>query len=785
MRTSLALLVLALSDEDRNLEAGESRDDGQILEIAWSKPLGPGYSGIATAGDRIFTMYSDGEYDNLIAMDLESGEELWSYPVALTYRGHGGSSDGPSSTPVWSDNVVYALGPRGRLIAVDAGDGRLRWSKSVDMEFGATEPEWGFTTTPLVLDSILLVQVGGASGEAIVGLDKENGRVVWAMGEDSVAYQSPVRMTLGGRDQVVAVGNRFIHGVDPKSGQLLWKHEYAPDAREGSGAPVPIDGDRFLLPPSLDGGLWAGGALYRVSREGEAFAVEEIWRSDDLHYSHGAPVVRDDYLYGWNGSFLTCVDLESGAEVWKSRQPGGSALQLVDGRLVAIGRGGVVAVIEATSEGYREIDRISALRSASYTPPAFARDHLFVRDHHQIAALRMTSPDAIDRQTAESSPLMSGEFGEFVRRVRDAKNKAAEIDSFMAKQDGFPIIEGQSTVHFLYRGDATDVAISGTMVDKDEWASKEPMERIAGTDLFFKSFSLYPATQWEYQFTIDFVRTIPDPLNPLRATLSGTEYSRAVLPGWSPESHTEEPDGDRGHIDTFSFESEALQNEREVRIYLPPGYEEGLRRYPLLIVNEGIDALESGKMVYSLDNLVGTEVEPVIVAFIGTTGFYDTLNELAGKLSREYAIMLAEELVPHLDERYRMRPGRENRAVSGVTWGGQAALYTAMRYPHVFGKVAAQTVRLVPPQGDEVLAWMATLEGHEFQFFVDWNRFDYRKSDLISIDTRADSRKILELLEERGFTVDGGEVYGGPGWASLRDRTDDMLIALFPMHFGE
>ncbi len=49
-------------------------------------------------------------------------------------------------------------------------------------------------------------------------------------------------------------------------------------------------------------------------------------------------------------------------------------------------------------------------------------------------------------------------------------------------------------------------------------------------------------------------------------------------------------------------------------MYLPPGYDEGQERYPLLIVNNGAEAVEYGKMDHVLDNLIGHNVAPVIVA---------------------------------------------------------------------------------------------------------------------------------------------------------------------------
>ncbi|MCH8957069.1 PQQ-like beta-propeller repeat protein, partial [candidate division KSB1 bacterium] len=65
------------------------------LEVVWKKVLGPGNSRITVEAGRAATMFSDGQFDNLIALDMHTGKEIWRYRIAATYRGHDGSEDGP------------------------------------------------------------------------------------------------------------------------------------------------------------------------------------------------------------------------------------------------------------------------------------------------------------------------------------------------------------------------------------------------------------------------------------------------------------------------------------------------------------------------------------------------------------------------------------------------------------------------------------------------------------------------------------------------------------------
>ncbi|HSE43607.1 MAG TPA: PQQ-binding-like beta-propeller repeat protein, partial [Acidobacteriota bacterium] len=118
------------------------------LRIRWKRKLGTGYSGVVVSKGQAVTMFSDGKTDYLIALSADEGDLLWHLPLGETFPPRDGSSGGPVSTPAIDRNVVYALGPRGQLVAVDLSDGKLLWKRDVVAELGASTPHWGFTTSP-------------------------------------------------------------------------------------------------------------------------------------------------------------------------------------------------------------------------------------------------------------------------------------------------------------------------------------------------------------------------------------------------------------------------------------------------------------------------------------------------------------------------------------------------------------------------------------------------------------------------------------------------------------
>ena len=82
-----------------------------------------------------------------------------------------------------------------------------------------------------------------------------------------------------------------------------------------------------------------------------------------------------------------------------------------------------------------------------------------------------------------------------------ARDKGAVVDAFLASRKSFPIVEGTSAVHFVYRGEAQDVGIVGDMIG---FRREDPMTRVEGTDLFYYSTRLEPDAAVTYGFIKDF-----------------------------------------------------------------------------------------------------------------------------------------------------------------------------------------------------------------------------------------------------------------------------------------
>jgi len=757
---------------DGRLEATGTFSDGPIgLRLAWKTPLGSGYSGIAVARGHVVTAYSDAEANWVAAFEAETGKALWRQRLGPRHAGHDGSDDGPLSSPAIGDGLVYALDPSGRLAALRLPDGSPAWSRDLPAELGATAPDFGFTTTPLVAGNVLVVQAGGGDGRSIVGLDARTGELRWSAGQERVDYQSPALMTLAGTPQVVAVGRGKIRALAPDTGRVLWEHALGEQDRAGSATPTHIGADRFMV--------YLGGdaAAFRVLRAEAGFAVEELYRSNALGETYAPPVYHDGHLYGFRGQILSCIKADTGERVWRSRPPGGDGLILVDGNLVLFGAQGHVVVAAATPEGYRERARLQALAGSSLTWPSFADGRVFVRNLNELAAVAVTAAGAPAPRAGAEVPA-EGAFGAWVARVEAAPQRAALVDEFWSQHPRLPVVEGE-WVHFLWRGPAQDVGLAGSMVDGDAIV---PLRRLTGTDLFYRSFRLDPGARWEYRFQLDFERFASDPRNPrsVPAVDDDGTLSELVGAGYTVGAHLTEAAAPAtpGTLEEFTLESKALGAEKRIRVWLPPGYAAQSRAYPLLIVNDGAAWLEKGALPAALDRLVGTAVAPLVAVFVPAADAW--WLEGGGSRTDEYVRMLATELVPALEQRYRLERQPASRAVLGLRFYGLTAAYAVLRHPDVFSAAGLQSAYTGLGFGDELEVLIAARAGAGARFYLDWNRYEERNLDR-DWDLGADSRRLAELLRGAGYALEGGEALDSRGWGGWRNRTDRVLRFLFPL----
>lgn len=742
------------------------------LAVAWKQGIGSGYSGIAAGDGRVVTMFTSGDADVAAAFDAATGRELWRYRIADVHKGHDGSHDGPISSPLMSGGRVHGLGPRGTLFALDAATGREIWSVDLAGKHGAKAPYYGFATSPILVDGVLVVEMGAGEGKAVAGFRPDDGTLLWSVGDDAISYHSPIAASIGGKQQVLAAGMKTLLGLDAATGKVLWSWAHQGDNAAMGGEtiiPVPAGEERFLLLNKID-----SSTMIRVAPDKDgAWQVSELWSGNSMRGTYVIPVYHDGHIYGMTGRIFTCVDAATGQTKWKSREPGDGFPTLVGDHLVIITKPGTLHVAKASPDGYQEISRVELFPGEqSWSMVAYADGRLYARS---MAHLARIDPGGTAAEPGAGRTWIAGtSFGRFLEEVGKASDKKGVIDAWLAKQT-FPIVEPGGVVHFIYRGDARDVGIVGDMIG---FRREDPMTRVAGTDLFYYSTRLEPDAAVTYGFIVDYGKPIPDPLNPRPGKGLFGEVSWLSMPAWREPRSLADASGARpGRLETLEIESKVYEGKkRQAQVYLPAGYDtERSRRYPVLYVHEGKQALEEGGLKDALDRLIGATVEPLIAVFVMPE---ENARPEEPEGAEKYATMVVDELVPKVDGRYRTTPDASARGSAGAGGGASAALYSGFKHPGVFSRIGSQGAILM--SAAEFEGMIRTAEENPLVMYMGWGTYHLR-SPHEAWDMARGNRELWSLLRDRGYRPSGGETPVGFGWTCWRGEIERMIATLFPM----
>lgn len=398
----------ALGEETWIQWRGPSRDgvlpgadwpkDLASLELLWRVDLGKGYPSPIVAADRVFVAETvDGDTEAVRALDRRTGRELW----RASWPGKGSvpffaakNGDWIRSTPAFDGQTLFVGGMEEVLVALDGESGEELWRVDFPERFGTRIPDFGFASSPLVDGDAIYVQ----AANSLVKLDKKSGATLWRtlagsgdMGS-SGAFSSPVLATLAGQRQVVVQTRLALHGVDPHNGEVLWSQE-VPHFRGMNILTPQVFGDAVFTSSYRNSSF-----LYRIERAefGKDFEVSQAWSHKAQGYM-SSPVVLEDhaYLHLGNGR-LTCLNLRTGESLWTTKPMGKYWSMVTDGtKILALDDGGDLRLMKADPRGFQLLDSREISDSSTWGHLAVAGEEIYVRELEAIAAYRWkSSPEA-------------------------------------------------------------------------------------------------------------------------------------------------------------------------------------------------------------------------------------------------------------------------------------------------------------------------------------------------------------------------------------------------------
>jgi outer membrane protein assembly factor BamB len=348
----------------------------------WRRPIGPGWSSFAVGGNRLYTQEQRGEDEIVACYKIATGEPVWKHSDAVRFW-ESNAGAGPRATPTLSHGRVYAFGATGILNALDAGNGALVWSRNVASETGREIPAWGFTSSPLVVDDVVVTAASGT----LAAYDLASGDPRWVGPKHGGSYSSPQLVTIDGVAQILLLSPPGAISVAPADGRLLWEYSW-----EGGAIVQPAltaNGDVLVNAIATTGGV--GMRRIAVASAPGGWTVEERWTSIGLKPYFNDFVVHKGHAFGFDGTILACIDLENGKRRWKGGRYGNGQLVLLPDQdlLLVLSEEGELALVAATPEQFRELARFAAIEGKTWNHPVLVGDVLLVRNGEEMAAFRL------------------------------------------------------------------------------------------------------------------------------------------------------------------------------------------------------------------------------------------------------------------------------------------------------------------------------------------------------------------------------------------------------------
>jgi enterochelin esterase family protein len=289
----------------------------------------------------------------------------------------------------------------------------------------------------------------------------------------------------------------------------------------------------------------------------------------------------------------------------------------------------------------------------------------------------------------------------------------------------------------------------------------------------------------------------PDPLNPKRyrvdpESVDAPEYrgnSVLEMPGAAPQPWVaQRPSVPAGRLEKHRFKSAALNNEREIAIYLPPTYSTRVEPYPLLVLFDEDAYLSLVPTPTILDNLISAgRIPPVIALLVGNAK--DDARDRELLCNPGFTGALVTEVLPWAHGLYNFTRDPRQTVVAGSSLGGLGAACAGLWHPETFGNILSQSgaFHRTPASASDAEEsgsepnWLVrqfiSSPRKPLRFYLDSGSAEFNATgggDAILFCTRT----LRDVLRAKGYEVHFQEFAGGHDYLSWRGTLADGLIAL-------
>jgi len=399
--------------------------------LLWEKTIGTGYSAPSVRGKLLVFHHRLGNEEVVEALQAADAKPVWRYGYRSDFVDPYGYNNGPRCSPLLTSNRCYTFGAEGKLLCLDLQGGKLIWERDTQKDWNVPPAFFGVGSTPILEGDLLIVMVGAQPNSGMVGLDPKTGKTVWeAVGEKTwhgkakkdwrgeppvnwvtedkqASYASPIAATIHGKRHLLCFMRQGLVSLDPKSGDVnftRWFRSQVPDSVNAA-TPVIVD-DMILISAAY---YRVGSVLLKVRPDGKNF--DELWRSTALELHWMTPIYHDGYLYAFSGrnepdAVMRCVEFKTGKVMWEhderwrpysTKQPpvyGRGSFIMADGKLIALGEGGLLGLFKVSPEKAEEISRYQPpqLHYPCWAAPVLSEKRMYLRSEDRLLCFDLRRP---------------------------------------------------------------------------------------------------------------------------------------------------------------------------------------------------------------------------------------------------------------------------------------------------------------------------------------------------------------------------------------------------------
>jgi enterochelin esterase-like enzyme len=385
-----------------------------------------------------------------------------------------------------------------------------------------------------------------------------------------------------------------------------------------------------------------------------------------------------------------------------------------------------------------------------------------------------------------SASIAAGDVGAVEAFWTEVKEQHAPLVEPIDREQGYVWLT------YLWRGDGDTRSVLLLGGTSAEHPLDNRMARLPNTDVWYRTVRMRRDLRATYRFLVnppmietadgagktdEPPKTKTDPLNP-RRMISG---SLVELTGAPAQPWLQAQDGvPKGKVATQKLHSQILNNDRQIAVYHPAGYDPQGAAYPLVIIFDWDAYTLFVPTPTILDNLIHAGKIPPVVALLVGNAAKQRNTELP--CNDTFARFLAEELLPTVRQEHHVSTDPHQVVIGGSSYGGLAASFFALRHPELVGNVLSQSGSYWwHPEHDNSAGdlsaekeWLTrqylAAPTQDTRFFIEAGLCEGMLSE---------NRHFRDVLRAKGYQVVAYSEYnGGHDYCCWRGSLADGLIAL-------